>query len=225
MPKVTFVKSARKANPRYGIEVGDSYYHWAFMVGGRGGPKICSKTRPTRAQLTNSDFLKGLYDIFDEEIGGVEKALNDPNVGVDFDCVADDLEQIAERLRELGGEQREKFDNMPEGLQQGDTGQMLEQRADGCEAAADEMDSAISDLRTKLEELDTEQEEYDAAVEAWAAYDDAMTEYENSEDEDAEEPSGPDSDRPEERDFDEERREAVGECTSAMNDTEGQCEG
>lgn len=113
MPKVTFVKSARKANPRYGIEVGDSYYHWAFMVGGRGGPKICSKTRPTRAQLTNSDFLKGLYGIFDDEIGGVEKALNDPNGGVDFDCVADDLEAVAQSLRDLGQEQRDKFDNMP----------------------------------------------------------------------------------------------------------------
>lgn len=224
MPKVTFVKSARKANPRYGIEVGDSYYHWAFMVGGRGGPKICSKTRPTRAMLTNSDFLKSLYGIFDDEIGGVEKALNDPNGGVDFDSIPDDLEAIAEQLRDLGQEQRDKFDNMPEGLQQGDTGQMLEQRADGCEAAADEMDSAISDLRTKLEELDTEQNEHDELVQKWADYDAEYAAWEEADD-GSDEPSEPDEERPEDRDFDEERREAVGECTSAMNDTEGQCEG
>lgn len=226
MPKVHFVKSARKANPRYGIEVGDSYYHWAFMVGGRGGPKICSKTRPTRSQLTQSEFKSALYGIFDDDLASIEKAINDTANTPDWASIPDDLEAVAERLRELGQEQRDKFENMPEGLQQGDSGQMLEQRADGCESAADEIDSAASDLRQKLEELDSEEEEYDAAVKAWEEYDAAYAEFEDSDDEDATEPDEPDMERPDEnRDFDDERREACGEATSAAADTEGQCEG
>ena len=225
MPKVTFVKSARKANPRYGIEVGDSYYHWAFMVGGRGGPKICSKTKPTRSQLTNSDFLQGLYGIFDDDLAGIETAINDTANTPDWSSIPDDIEAIAERLRELGQEQRDKFENMPEGLQQGDTGQMLEQRADGCESAADEVETAASDLRQKLEELDSEQEEYDAAVEAWKAYDEEYSAWEAADD-GSDEPTEPDSERPDpDRDFDDERREACGEATSAAMETEGQCEG
>lgn len=225
MPKVHFVKSARKANPRYGIEVGDSYYHWAFMVGGRGGPKICSKTKPTRSQLTNSDFLKSLYGIYDDDLASIETAINDSANTPDWSSIPDDPETIAESLRELGQEQQEKFDNMPDGLQQGDTGQMLEQRASGCEAAADEIESAASDLRQKLEELDSEQDEYNDLVQKWADYDAEYASWEGDEDEDAEEPTEPDEARPEDRDFDEERREAVGEATSTAADTEDQCDG
>ena len=140
MPKVTHVKSARKPIPRYNIEVGDSYYHWSFMVGGRGGPKICSKTPPTRSQLTNSDYLKQLYEIYDNGIPGCADA--------------DDLRQCAEELRGLGDEQEEKFNNMPDGLQQGDTGQMLEERASGCQSAADEIDNIADTLEQTLSDIE-----------------------------------------------------------------------
>lgn len=49
---------------------------------------------------------------------------------------ANDLESLAEQVREFGEEQQGKFDNMPEGLQQGDTGQLLEERASNMEQAA-----------------------------------------------------------------------------------------
>jgi hypothetical protein len=51
-------------------------------------------------------------------------------------------------MTDLGEQAQESFDNMPEGLQQGDTGQMLENRAQAChdaaatlEALADEFDA------------------------------------------------------------------------------------
>lgn len=159
MPRVTHVKSARKANPRYGIEVGDSYYHWAFMVGGRGGSKICSKTKPTRSQLTNSDFYKSLYGFYDDSVTNCEPKPDVPTA--DFDSLPDDIESLAEELRQIGQEQQDKFDNMPDGLQQGDTGQMIEQRAQGCEAAADEIDQAASTLRSALEEIDGDEDKSD----------------------------------------------------------------
>jgi hypothetical protein len=156
MPRVTHVKSARKANPRYGIEIGDSYYHWAFMVGGRGGPKICSKTPPTRSQLTQSDFLGQAFTLADDALPGCGDA--------------DALRGLAEEVRALGEEQTEKFDNMPEGLQQGDSGQLLEERANECkewagviEQAADALESAITEIEAKgrddFDDLDEESTE------------------------------------------------------------------
>ncbi len=56
------------------------------------------------------------------------------------DTLKDSVEDIAQRLRDLADECTEKHDNMPEGLQQGDSGQLLEERADMCNSAADELD-------------------------------------------------------------------------------------
>lgn len=116
MAKVHFVKSARKDNPV--AKKGESYFWWKPMIGGRGGAKRYSKERPKPSQLTTSEFLSRFYDI-EEQIAEAK----DP----------DTLEQIAQDLSELGDETREKYDNMPEGLQQGDTGTMLDERATGCD--------------------------------------------------------------------------------------------
>ena len=76
----------------------------------------------------------------------------------------EDFRGVAEALRELGSEQQEKYDNMPEGLQQGDTGQMLEERASNCESWADEIEQRADELESALEAVD-------AAWQAWADWD------------------------------------------------------
>lgn len=125
MPRVHTVKKSMKAYPGTGIEKGDTYYWWEFRYGGLHR----SKTYPKPAQLTNSPFLQGMY-------GAQETQQN---------LVADDsLEQavqdLAQELRDLGEQAQESFDNMPEGLQQGDTGQMLEGRVTAMEEAADALE-------------------------------------------------------------------------------------
>lgn len=47
------------------------------------------------------------------------------------------IETQGERLRELADAEQEKFDNMPEGLQQGDAGQAIETAAGALGEAAD----------------------------------------------------------------------------------------
>lgn len=182
MAKVHFVKAARKDNPV--AKKGESYYWWKPMVGGRGGAKRFSKERPSRSQLTQSDFLSSLYWIEDGDMANAQSP--------------EDFRGVAEALRELGSEQREKYDNMPEGLQQGDTGQMLDERASNCESWADEIDQAADELETALEELD-------AAWQAWSDYDEQA---EQNEADDAEEPEEPDCERPEGNTV-EEARQAV----------------
>lgn len=204
MPKVTFVKSARKANPRYGIEVGDSYYHWSFMVGGRGGPKICSKTYPKRSQLTNSDFLKQQYDLEDR----IAEAKT-----------PEDFREIAADITTLGEEQGEKYDNMPDGLREGPTGELLDERRQGCEDWAQAVEEAADALETKFDELSTEEDEHNTAVAAWEEYEAARTEWEaaceawakGADGEEPHEPEEPADGEPEERDFEDERNDAADE--------------
>lgn len=223
MPKVTFVKSARRALPQYNIAVGDSYYHWGTKSGSR-FVKRYSKTRPTRSQLTNSDFLGQLYEIYDAQIPYCE--------------TPDDLREAAQALRDLGEEQRGKYDNMPEGLQQGETGQRLEGRADGCGEAADEIDAAADNWETKLtdDELTEEDEAaYNEAVRAYKQLEDSEPDPDDYNDDDdgrdefADEHAEwqgkfDDAEEPEEKDFAALRAEAKEEALCEAADTEGECD-
>lgn len=124
MARAHFVKKARKDNPA--VKAGESYYWWEFRYGG----KHYSKTPPRPSQLTQSEFLSQMYS-FQEQI---EDATS-----------IEDIEGLPDEIRQLGEEQIEKKDNMPEGLQEGDTGQLLEERAEAMESWASELEDIISE--------------------------------------------------------------------------------
>lgn len=136
MPRVTHVKAAQKDYPEHGIKKGEPYYWWKFMVGGRGGPKQFSKTPPRPSQLTQSEFLSQVYDLNDR--------LENLSAS-DHEELSGELQEIAEQFREIASECEEKLNNMPEGLQQGDSGQLLQQRADDCNSIADDLESIDCD--------------------------------------------------------------------------------
>jgi hypothetical protein len=127
MTRANFVKAARKDYPNAGIKKGESYYWWSFRFGG----KHMSKTPPKQSQLTQSEFLSTLYDI-QERIGDLSA-----DSASDLQSA---VEEIADELRTLGEECNDKRDNMPEGLQDGDVGQLLEARAEACEQAASDLE-------------------------------------------------------------------------------------
>ena len=125
MPKVTFVKKARKDIPGSNIKKGDSYFWFKF----RFGPKYCSKTRPNRSQLTQSAFLSAWYD-FEDEVNAM--------AGIDEDGV----QELIGRAEEMRDECQSSLDNMPEQLQESsDSGNTLRERID-------ELDNFISELET-----------------------------------------------------------------------------
>jgi len=133
MPKVHFVKKARKDHPP-DIKKGESYYHWKFRYGGIRR----SKTRPKPSQLTQSEFLSQLYDLQERRDAVCEHGPTD-----DFDSFKTEIEDIADEIESLGEECSEKHDNMPEQLQDGDVGQLLEERASRCEDMAQELRDAV----------------------------------------------------------------------------------
>jgi uncharacterized protein YukE len=170
-----YQKKAGKDYPEYGIVKGQTYYEWAFY---RQKPRK-SATRPNRAMLTQNDFLSEVYDAFD----------------VDLPAIADaeDLRAVAQRVRDAGEELQSRFDDLPEGFQQGDTAQQMEERANSASEVADQIDSAADDLETELDR-----------IAAWEAYAQREADGELGEDEDE-----PDGERPEGDDWDAARQEAL----------------
>lgn len=113
MPRVHFVKKARKDNPA--VDAGESYYWWKFRYQG----KRYSKTRPRRSQLTQSGFLSTLYDLED----------NLPS-----EMTEDDAQELYGVLDELYDECQNSLDNMPYHLQDASSsGELLQERIDGLE--------------------------------------------------------------------------------------------
>ena len=150
MPRVHFVKSARKAIPEYDIKVGDSYYHWKFRYGG----KRVSKTYPKPSQLTQSYYLQQLYDIQDR-VQSLSNLTDADDLQTEFDNIKSELENLRD-------EQQSSLDNMPEHLQESSSsGQMLQERIETLENAINDFDGIdvsdydeMSDDEAKQEIMD-----------------------------------------------------------------------
>lgn len=177
--RVHTVERARKADPRNGIEVGDKYYWWKFRNRHGAGTVVKSKTYPKASQLTRSEFA-GTWRSIEEDIEALPLD----------DSLHSQLQDIAARLRELADETQSKLDNMPEGLQQGDTGQLLEARVNAANEWADVIEALDEPMREdadpetlEAEEGESEsdladrqaQEEQDAEERADEAYDEALS--------------------------------------------------
>lgn len=139
MPRPHYVKKARKSYKADGIKKGDPYWWWKFNF----GPKIRSKTQPRASQLTRSDFYATLYDLQDD----VESL-------VAGDGLKDAVSDIADRIRTLGEECADRLSNMPDSLQESDTGNLLQERSDACEAAADEFEA----IDFEIDQLDDDED-------------------------------------------------------------------
>lgn len=139
MAKAHFVKKARKDNPA--VQKGEPYYWWSFRFGG----KHFSATPPRRSQLTSSPFLSQLY--------GIEEELEEAR-GLGTEA---DLEQLVEEIVALIDglmeETETSLSNMPDNLQQGPTGELLQERIDGLEAWKDELEAVdLTIVEIALEE-------------------------------------------------------------------------
>lgn len=185
MPRVHHRK-ARKDYPSAGIKAGDMYYTASIKTGPRSSRTIRSLKPIPRSQLTTSAFLSGWYAV-QEGIEG--EALT-----------ADVIRDCASTIRELGEAAMESYENMPEGLQEGETGQLLYARAEGSETTADELGRVAdelddleepieeafdpSDYAEEMSEMDPEDvEEFLADMEAQHDddYQNAVSEYETDE--------------------------------------------
>ncbi len=117
-------------NDKLLVAKGEPYYWWQFAF----GAKHISKERPPRTALTQSAFL--------QELWGIEDDLAALTTEDDLESCRDEL---VGRINDFADEQEEHRENMPEGLQDSDTGSLLEERAE-----------ALRDWATDLENVDVE---------------------------------------------------------------------
>lgn len=114
------------------INIGESYWTLCFY----GGQPIYSKTKPRQSQLTNNSFKQELYSI--------QESVEDFSPE-DPDEVGEFVEELISDLEELRDTCQESFDNIPEQLQEGDSGQILQERIEN-----------LDDVISNLENIDTE---------------------------------------------------------------------
>lgn len=125
------------------INVGESYYTWCFY----GGQPQYSKERPKPSQLTQNWFKQELYSI-QEKIEEFE-----PEDVEDVATFVDDIRSDAESLRD---ECQEHLDNMPEQLQDSDSGQTLQERIDNLDSVIGDIDNFDSEFESEIEKEDDE---------------------------------------------------------------------
>lgn len=154
MPRVKQVVAA-KDYPQFGIVKGQKHYHWKRKTGPRSSIEYRQLTPPRIDQLTGSAYkiaCAGIADLISKV------------------ALPDDLDDVISAVDDLKDEQQGKFDNMPEGLQQGDTGQTLEQQASQLESASDEFSTIKDEWESAMEDHDnarSEFEEYESAKSEW----------------------------------------------------------
>lgn len=160
-------RKARKAYPDSGIEAGQMYYYCKIKTGPRSSRELRSLQPFPRSQLTSSEFLGRAYDL-EDQIAALDFA--------DVDSAVGDAESIVDEIDALGDEQQDKLDNMPDGLREGPTGELLQERVDMCEDWASNIEGALGERPDEVEKPESDQPDredfadddaYDEAQGAW----------------------------------------------------------
>ena len=164
MPRVNRVSKARKAQGSCScgstIGVGDSYKWIKFRYGGR--RVKCSKCEFKRSELTRSAYLSQGYDLEDRFASIAVSFERCGDGSLDFSDMQSDMGDVASEFGALGEEQEESRDAMPESLQCGDVGTMLEERSSACLSLQEEIESAAGSLDEIEESLSDEEIEDEA---------------------------------------------------------------
>lgn len=142
-----FVKKARRDYPEDGIKKGDSYWFWGFAFVNY---IYRSKTQPRPSQLTRSEFMQSYLSIGETLDADIRSA-----------TCKDDIEAAVEAakssIEELRDEQESKRSNMPEQLQESDTGQLLQDRYDQLDEWYNSLDGVDYSTLEDAESVDTDE--------------------------------------------------------------------
>lgn len=158
LAKATYVKAAAKDNPV--AKRGEPYWHWSHFR----GPKQFSKTEPTNSQLESNENAAECYAVFEDiqDYGNahhIHKPTGDTATKDEANDWLADLttqrEEWVQRILDAADAEEEKFNNLPEQFQEGDTGTAIQDRYENMRAYADELEAI------DLDEIEIEDKEFD----------------------------------------------------------------
>ena len=129
------------------IKVGDEYYRFSQS---RFHPLriLCLGCKPTRSQMTSSEFMSTLYDIEDSLAG-----LSVENMEEAQGCI----ETMIGELEGLRDETEDKLGNIPDQLQEAPVGELLQGRVDSVEEMINELEDIETDIDEELSEEEKEE--------------------------------------------------------------------
>ena len=179
MGKINVVQKSRKEHKcsKCGatIAVGQKYYRGELNFA---KPIIrCDKCKLESWEVTTSDYQKSVGEIVYKwrENFGVEEETAE-QLSDELECIRDDLQ--------------DRLDNMPEGLQEGDIGQLLQERIDNVESCIDDLTSididtikseVVSGINSREELIsipeDGDSDDYDTIFDANESLQEEMTRY------------------------------------------------
>ena len=153
MARLFTVKKARKAQGpcrKCGepIEAGTAYKYADKRLSGHGFASTRYKWHEG-CPVRQSELMSGFAGEIQAIVESVEEEMASSTCTSDLQTA---LECGASAIQDLASETREKFDNMPEGFQQGDTGQLLESRADALDEWGSELENAAQEMEEDKEE-------------------------------------------------------------------------
>ncbi len=95
----------------------------------------------------------------------------------EFDDLESQIDEIKDAAQNLMDDTQGKFDNLPEGFQQGDTGQLLEERVNALQDCIDNLDgiSIDGDFDEGLNENELAEAKQQRAEEVWSEVSDAVS--------------------------------------------------
>ena len=137
MPKVHFVKKARKDNPA--VKAGESYYWWAFRFGG----KRYSSVRPRPSQLTSSDKLARIYEAQECVADALDDFKNDLSA---VDELVEVLEDYASEVETVSEEYDESAENISERFGQTEQVEECFEKAEASMDLNDEIQTAVDEI-------------------------------------------------------------------------------
>jgi len=166
MPRVKRVKKARINQPNCGkcgceIKRGDSYTFWVFRVNvGKAFRKDrrtrCAKPdcQPKPKDLTKSEFWGAIYELQERKF--------DAESIEDLEGERDD---VVNELTNIKDETEGKLDGMPEGLKEGNTGQILQERIDALDGCINDLESTDISWEEPEKEKGEKKEAYETRKE------------------------------------------------------------
>lgn len=127
------------------IESGEEYYTWKLRYGTK---QIRCKSHPARPSEMTSGKLSGAYAAIE---GAEEDCLAIRQGKLEITELPAALNGCADECESVKDEYQDSFDNIPQGLQEGDVAQGIQEKIDALDTFVDNLRSVASDIEGELE--------------------------------------------------------------------------
>lgn len=148
MPQVHHVKKSRKAYRKEGIKKGEPYYWWKTRRT-RGKQYFSTLHRSTKkprpSQLTSSEFMREALELCEQIEDAKPETIED---------LISQRDEWVQRAQEIQNQEQEKYDALPTSLQEGSSGEQIQERVTAMETFATELEGVSINEDGDEEELE-----------------------------------------------------------------------